>query len=83
MSRIKLITVTRNKIDIEELVVAALAQDADKMAELIDEALEFSGPGGAIIERIDAPVIAGLVDLLSDAINLAIDRTLDRLQQGH
>ena len=82
MPRVKLITVQREKIDIDQLVIAAIDQDHEKMGELIDQALIFGGPGGAIIERIDQPVIAGLAEILCDAIDVAIDKTLEKLNQG-
>ena len=82
MARVKLIQVKRTKIDIEELATAALIHDHEKIAIILDSALEFTGPAGAIIERLDQPLFQGLTEILCDVVQSAVGSALDRVQAG-
>ena len=72
----KIIQVKTNPVNISALVSAAIAGDEAEVAAILDDALEFRGVGGAIVERVDGPIFEELAGLLRQAIDEALNRAM-------
>jgi hypothetical protein len=66
----KLLTVQTSKIDISDIVAQVMA--GESIADDLDNAIEFGGILGGLVERIDGPLVEGIGALLEEAIQTAM-----------
>jgi len=72
MSKIVKVKVNKDALDMVALAGAAMDCDHEEVARQLDAALEFSGVGGAIIERVDGPIFNALGDVVCDLVSEAV-----------
>jgi len=56
MPRVKLVRISTNTPDLDQLAAAILSQDADAVGNILDHVFEFRGPVGGFLEGIDGVV---------------------------
>ena len=74
MARVQILKVKRHKVDAGDLAAAALAKNPAAVAEILDDALEFRGMAGNLLERIDGPVFEELGELVVELVDRAIEQ---------
>ena len=74
MARVKILKVKRHKVDAGDLAGAALAGDTEGVAVILDDALEFQGMAGGLLERVDGPVFEELGALVVELVDKAIEQ---------
>jgi len=69
-----LLRVRTHRVDLDALAGAALAGDLERVAAILDDALEFRGLLGPVFEAIDGPLFAATAELLVGVAEQAIRR---------
>ena len=71
MAKSRIISVEVKPIDLGELIDAAEERDKERVGELLDEALQFKGLAGSLLERVDDEVFERLADMVCDIVDQA------------
>lgn len=64
----RFLTVSFEGLDRKEFFAALVARDEGYAAKLLDEAIEFGGLAGKVLEHFDGVIIDGIIDLVQSAI---------------